>query len=129
MGVDFSGLSVFRQSSARERIPATALRNLRSSVAGKSKGKRKISEVAGIDVPRRWSCDSVLSRDRETYCGADTPGRSFYPAGAYHQNYVALNPTDRYIVVNDVPTVAHLRSLFPQRYREQPVLVGAQAQL
>ena len=52
-------------------------------------------------------------------------GQRFHPAEAYHQNYLALNPTDGYIVVNDLPKIEHLHSLFPQRYRAQPVLVAA----
>lgn len=54
-------------------------------------------------------------------------GQRFHPAEAYHQNYLASNPTDGYIVVNDLPKIEHLHSLFPQRYREQPVLVAATA--
>jgi peptide-methionine (S)-S-oxide reductase len=54
-------------------------------------------------------------------------GKTFYPAEAYHQNFLALNPTYGYIVVNDLPKIEHLHSLFPQRYREQPVLVAATA--
>ncbi len=56
-------------------------------------------------------------------------GKNFYPAEAYHQNYLALNPSDGYIVVNDLPKIEHLHSLFPQRYREQPVLVVGHANM
>ena len=54
-------------------------------------------------------------------------GRSFYPAEAYHQDFLALNPTYGYIVVNDLPKIEHLKDLFPQSYSEQPVLVAARA--
>ena len=54
-------------------------------------------------------------------------GQRFHPAEAYHQNYLDRNPNDAYIVINDLPKIEHLRSLFPQRYREQPVLVAAAA--
>ena len=50
-------------------------------------------------------------------------GKQFYPAEAYHQNFLALNPTYAYIVVNDLPKIEHLHRLFPQRYRAKPVLV------
>ena len=53
--------------------------------------------------------------------------KHFYPAEAYHQDFLALNPSDGYIVVNDLPKIEHLHSLFPQHYREQPVLVAARA--
>lgn len=42
----------------------------------------------------------------------------FYPAEAYHQNFLERNPTYPYIVVNDLPKVANLHRLFPAMYRE-----------
>ena len=51
------------------------------------------------------------------------PGRTFYRAEDYHQDFLALHPLYPYIVINDQPKVAHLKRLFPARYREQPVLV------
>ncbi|MNV75517.1 methionine sulfoxide reductase A [Serratia fonticola] len=47
----------------------------------------------------------------------------FYPAEAYHQNYLTLNPDQPYIVVNDLPKVKQLQQLFPTQYRTDPVLV------
>lgn len=44
-------------------------------------------------------------------------GKPFYPAEAYHQNFLARNPTYPYIVVNDMPKVAALKKLFPASYR------------
>lgn len=41
---------------------------------------------------------------------------SFYPAEDYHQNYLALHPTQPYIVINDLPKVAALKSTFPTLY-------------
>ncbi|MFT3973785.1 MAG: peptide-methionine (S)-S-oxide reductase MsrA [Amaricoccus sp.] len=51
------------------------------------------------------------------------PGATFYPAEGYHQNYLTLNPTQPYIVVNDLPKIATLARLFPGLYRADPVLV------
>jgi len=53
------------------------------------------------------------------------PGRSFYPAEAYHQNYLTLHPEQPYIAINDIPKVAALKQLFPSLYRAAPVLVAA----
>lgn len=44
-------------------------------------------------------------------------GYSFYPAEAYHQNFMAKNPTHSYIRKWDAPKVANLKRLFPARYR------------
>ena len=42
---------------------------------------------------------------------------SFYPAEAYHQDFMVKNPTYPYIVVNDAPKVDALRRMFPRFYR------------
>jgi peptide-methionine (S)-S-oxide reductase len=53
------------------------------------------------------------------------PGRSFYPAEGYHQDFLARNPTYPYIAINDLPKVENLKRLFPEVYRGDPVLVSA----
>ncbi len=53
------------------------------------------------------------------------PEKEFYPAEAYHQDYLALHPTQPYIAINDLPKVAALERLFPDLYRSAPVLVAA----
>lgn len=49
--------------------------------------------------------------------------RTFYPAEAYHQDYMTRHPRDPYIMINDLPKVADLKRLFPTQYRPEPVLV------
>jgi peptide-methionine (S)-S-oxide reductase len=41
----------------------------------------------------------------------------FYPAEAYHQDFMRRNPRYPYIVVNDVPRVNALKAQFPSLYR------------
>jgi peptide-methionine (S)-S-oxide reductase len=53
------------------------------------------------------------------------PGRRFYAAEDYHQDYLTLHPRQPYIVINDMPKLADLERLFPERYRKDPVLVRA----
>jgi peptide-methionine (S)-S-oxide reductase len=55
------------------------------------------------------------------------PGRSFYPAEDYHQDFLTRNPTHPYIVANDLPKIEALKRLFPDSYRANPVLVAAAA--
>jgi len=50
--------------------------------------------------------------------------KAFYPAEDYHQDFLTLNPTYPYIVYNDLPKIENLKQLFPQLYREKPVLVS-----
>jgi len=47
-----------------------------------------------------------------------TPLDKFYPAEAYHQNYLALHPDQPYIVYNDLPKLAELRKQYPAWYRQ-----------
>ena len=51
------------------------------------------------------------------------PGKVFYRAEDYHQDYMELNPSAPYIAINDLPKVRELKRLFPALYRETPVLV------
>ena len=50
---------------------------------------------------------------------------AFYPAEAYHQDYLTLHPTSGYIVYNDLPKIENLKAIFPQQYRAEPALVTA----
>lgn len=42
------------------------------------------------------------------------PLEGFYPAEAYHQNFLDRNPTYPYIVYNDLPKLAELKKQFPE---------------
>ena len=53
------------------------------------------------------------------------PLKGFYRAEKYHQDFLALNPNYPYILVNDLPKIDDLKTLFPDLYRGEPVLVGA----
>ena len=44
------------------------------------------------------------------------PLAKFFPAEAYHQDFMRLNPMHPYIVVHDRPKVAHLRQAFPKLF-------------
>jgi len=55
------------------------------------------------------------------------PGRTFFPAEAYHQDFLTLNPTYPYIAINDLPKIDRLKQMFPDLYRAQPVLVSESA--
>jgi peptide-methionine (S)-S-oxide reductase len=53
------------------------------------------------------------------------PLKGFYPAEAYHQDYLTLHPDQPYIAAWDLPKVAALAKTFPGQYRAKPVLVGS----
>jgi peptide-methionine (S)-S-oxide reductase len=52
------------------------------------------------------------------------PAGPFYPAEAYHQDYLVQHPDSGYIAFNDMPKVRALQQLFPQDWRDPPVTVG-----
>lgn len=45
----------------------------------------------------------------------------FYPAEAYHQDYLARHPTQPYIVYNDLPKLEALKKEYPAMVRAQPL--------
>jgi peptide-methionine (S)-S-oxide reductase len=51
--------------------------------------------------------------------------RPFYPAEAYHQDFLVHNPTYPYIVYNDLPKISSLKRLLPEVFRATPVLVAS----
>jgi peptide-methionine (S)-S-oxide reductase len=50
------------------------------------------------------------------------PLPGFYPAEAYHQDYLERHPDQPYIAYNDIPKVENLKRLFPEMYLDTPVL-------
>jgi peptide-methionine (S)-S-oxide reductase len=53
------------------------------------------------------------------------PLEGFYPAEAYHQDYLTLHPDQPYIAYNDLPKVENLKKIFADNYIEKPTLVSA----
>ncbi len=52
------------------------------------------------------------------------PLAGFYPAEAYHQDFLEHNPDYPYIAVNDLPKVHALQSLFPADYTTHATMSG-----
>jgi peptide-methionine (S)-S-oxide reductase len=53
------------------------------------------------------------------------PLEGFFPAEAYHQDYLTLHPTQPYIAYNDIPKVENLKKIFADNYLEKPTLVSS----
>ncbi len=53
------------------------------------------------------------------------PYKGFYKAEGYHQDYLIHNPTNPYIVYNDLPKIADLKRILPEDYRATPVLASS----
>jgi peptide-methionine (S)-S-oxide reductase len=52
------------------------------------------------------------------------PLDGFYPAEAYHQDYLTLHPSQPYIAYNDLPKIENLKKIFAETYIEKPTLVS-----
>ena len=46
---------------------------------------------------------------------------AFYPAEAYHQDFLIKHPDHPYIVIHDLPKIENLKKVFPAFVRERPV--------
>jgi peptide-methionine (S)-S-oxide reductase len=55
------------------------------------------------------------------------PAGPFYPAEAYHQDYLEHHPDQPYIAINDIPKVEGVQKLFPDHWQSKPVLVSKPA--
>jgi peptide-methionine (S)-S-oxide reductase len=90
----------------------------RSAVFATSASQQQVTEkyIAQLDAAKVFPFKIV------TQVG---PLTGFYPAEAYHQDYATLHPESGYIARFDLPKIANLKGMFPQWYREQPVLVLA----
>lgn len=51
-------------------------------------------------------------------------GKAFYPAEAYHQDFLTKHPTYPYIFINDLPKLRNLKRIYPDVFREKPALVS-----
>jgi peptide-methionine (S)-S-oxide reductase len=90
----------------------------RSTIFAESDAQKKIAEsyIAQLDKAKVFPEPIVTTLET---------GKPFYPAEDYHQDFLTLNPTYPYIVYNDLPKVENLKTLFPDRYSDKPVLVLA----
>jgi peptide-methionine (S)-S-oxide reductase len=90
----------------------------RSEIFAQDDAQRKLATayVAQLDAAK------VFPQPIATKIGA-APA-TFYPAEDYHQDYATLHPTQPYIAHFDLPKIANLKQMFPDVYRETPVLVA-----
>lgn len=88
----------------------------RSAIFAASKAQLEVARayINQLNQARVFPKPIVTTSDRRT---------EFYPAEGYHQDFLALHPRHAYIVINDLPKVADLKQLFPELYRDTPVLV------
>jgi peptide-methionine (S)-S-oxide reductase len=97
---------------------------------GPDTGTQYRSEIFAVDADQaRIAKGYVEQLDKAGAFGAPIVTkiealRGFYPAEGYHQDFLTLNPDYPYIAINDLPKVEALKQLFPDSYRQDPVLVS-----
>ena len=74
--------------------------------------------VAQLDAARVFAAPVATRID---------PMGAFYPAEAYHQDYLELHPDSPYIARFDMPKVQALQRLFPARWQAAPAMVNKAA--
>jgi peptide-methionine (S)-S-oxide reductase len=88
----------------------------RSAIFTTSDEQKKVADayIAQLNAAK------VYSRPIVTKVGAL---EGFFPAEAYHQDYLTLHPNQPYIAFNDLPKVENLKKIFADDYIEKPTLV------
>ena len=92
----------------------------RSAIFPRNEGQAKVAS----DYIAQLNAADVFARPFVTTI---EPGKAFYQAEAYHQDYVYNNPGQPYVVLYEQPKIEALHRLFPSLYREKPVLVADSA--
>jgi peptide-methionine (S)-S-oxide reductase len=90
----------------------------RSALFPENSEQQRVAQAYIAQLDAAKSFNKPIVTKLETYNG-------FYPAEEEHQDFLTEHPTYPYIVINDLPKVAQLKKLFPERYQEKPVLVKA----
>src|SRR5207249_11537628 len=66
--------------------------------------------------PWRYEASSVKVYSRSIVTKVEA-FKAFYPAEEYHQDFLVRNPTNPYIVYNDLPKLENLKKDFPDLYK------------
>lgn len=90
----------------------------RSAIFVQNSEQQRVAQAYIAQLGAAKAFDQPIVTRLESYNG-------FYPAEEEHQDFLTEHPTYPYIVINDLPKVAQLKQLYPQRYQEKPVLVKA----
>ncbi|HVZ54955.1 MAG TPA: peptide-methionine (S)-S-oxide reductase MsrA [Pseudolabrys sp.] len=90
----------------------------RSEIFPQSEAQAKTAKayIAQLDAAHAFSRPIVTK--------TGTMKAAFFPAEGYHQDYAVKHPYQPYIVYNDAPKVQNLKAMFPDVWRDKPVLVS-----
>ncbi|RWR03435.1 methionine sulfoxide reductase A [[Pantoea] beijingensis] len=88
----------------------------RSTLFPMSESQENVAKayIAQLNNSHRFSAPLVTTVEENAH---------FYPAEKYHQNFLNDNPDYPYIVINDLPKVEQLKTLFPALWQSEPTRV------
>ncbi len=90
---------------------------------GPDEGTQYRSAIFYTNADQKKAADAYIAKLDQAKAFAEpivtqvVPLKGFYPAEAYHQDYLARHPDNPYIVINDLPKLELLRDKFPQLYK------------
>jgi peptide-methionine (S)-S-oxide reductase len=97
---------------------------------GPDRGTQYRSAIFPINDAQKKIARDYIAQLNDSHAYASTivtsiePGKTFYPAEAYHQDFLENNRGYGYIIDNDLPKIANLAKLFPERYSSDAVMVN-----
>ncbi|KAB7648875.1 peptide-methionine (S)-S-oxide reductase MsrA [Polymorphobacter fuscus] len=105
--------SVAHDPTQRNRQGPDTGSQYRSAIFPQTPEQAKLARayVAQLTAAKTWPARIVTTLE---------PGKPFFPAENYHQNYLRANPQQPYIAINDIPKVEALKARFPQLWSDKP---------
>ncbi len=110
--------SVVHDPTERDRQGPDVGSQYRSAIFFADENQKHIAESYIAQLNAEHAFDKPIATRLE-------PLHGFYEAEGYHQDFLERHPSHPYIAYNDLPKVENLKRVFPDLYREQPVLVNA----
>ena len=98
---------------------------------GPDSGTQYRSEVFYLDDAQKHIAEAYIAQLDKAHAFARPiaprvdPLKGFYPAEAYHQDYLYQHPSQPYIAMFDLPKVDNFKRVFPDLYNPHPVLTRA----
>ena len=108
--------SVIHDPTQLDRQGPDIGRHYRSAIFPQNEEQARVAKayIAQLDQAKSFPAKIVTTIEQ----GA------FYPAEAYHQDFMVKNPRHPYIAYHDLPKLEALKRFFPDRYRAEPALVA-----
>ena len=98
---------------------------------GPDRGRSYRSEIFAVSPAQESTAKAYIAQLESARIFAEPivtkvgPLKAFYWAESSHQDYMIKNPNSTYIRTHDLPKLQALKRVWPQFFREEPVLLAA----